>query len=219
MEIKTSEGFFGRFLLLCFMEFNEKLQELRKRKGLTQEQLAESLYVSRTAVSKWESGRGYPNIDSLKRVAEFFSVTIDELLSGEDVPATAEEKTDSKENPFRDRMFGLLDLSAVLLLFLPFFGQESGSGIRGVSLLSLTGTAPYLRTAYFIIILGMIVSGILLLALQCCRNKFPEQRKIKLSFFLNTAGLFLFIISRQPYAAAFLLLFLAIKGILPEKKQ
>ena len=46
------------------MEFHEKLQELRKQKGLTQEELAESLYVSRTAISKWESGRGYPNIDS-----------------------------------------------------------------------------------------------------------------------------------------------------------
>ena len=48
------------------MEFNEKLQELRKSKGLTQEELAKELYVSRTAISKWESGRGYPNIDSLK---------------------------------------------------------------------------------------------------------------------------------------------------------
>ena len=54
------------------MEFNEKLQELRKRKRLTQEELASSLYVSRTAVSKWESGKGYPNIESLKLIANFF---------------------------------------------------------------------------------------------------------------------------------------------------
>ena len=64
------------------MEFNEKLQELRKQKGFTQEELAELLFVSRTAVSKWESGRGYPNIDSLKAISKLFSVTIDELLSG-----------------------------------------------------------------------------------------------------------------------------------------
>ncbi|MEE1197563.1 MAG: helix-turn-helix transcriptional regulator, partial [Acutalibacteraceae bacterium] len=42
------------------MEFSQKLQELRRQKGLTQEQLAAALFVSRTAVSKWESGRGYP---------------------------------------------------------------------------------------------------------------------------------------------------------------
>ena len=51
------------------MEFNEKLQKLRKGKGLTQEELAQAIFVSRTAVSKWESGRGYPNIDSLKELA------------------------------------------------------------------------------------------------------------------------------------------------------
>ena len=63
------------------MEFNEKLQELRKQKALTQEELAKELFVSRTAISKWESGRGYPNIESLKLIAQFFSVTVDELLS------------------------------------------------------------------------------------------------------------------------------------------
>ena len=53
------------------MEFNEKLQELRKNKNLTQEQLAEMLFVSRTAISKWESGSGYPSIDSLKEISNF----------------------------------------------------------------------------------------------------------------------------------------------------
>ena len=65
------------------MEFHEKLQELRKHRGLTQEELAEILFVSRTAVSKWESGRGMPSIDSLKDISAYFSVSIDDLLSGE----------------------------------------------------------------------------------------------------------------------------------------
>ena len=72
------------------MEFNEKLQQLRTGKNLTQEQLAEQLYVSRTAISKWESGKGYPNIESLKCISKFFSVTIDELLSGEELITLAE---------------------------------------------------------------------------------------------------------------------------------
>ena len=201
------------------MEFNEKLQELRKRKGLTQEQLAESLYVSRTAISKWESGRGYPSIDSLKRVAEFFSVTIDGLLSGDDVLSVTEEKPEPQEKSFRERIFGLLDLSTALLLFLPFFGQASDGNIHGVSLLTLTGSSPYMRTAYFSIVTGMIALGILTFALQNCRKRFWEQNKTKLSFLLNTAGLLLFILGRQPYAAVFLFLSLAIKGIFLSKKQ
>ena len=65
-----------------FMEFNEKLRELRKQKGLTQEELAEAIYVSRTAISKWESGRGYPNIDSLKAIARVFSLSIVVIFGG-----------------------------------------------------------------------------------------------------------------------------------------
>ena len=62
------------------MEFNEKLQELRKKKGLTQEELADKLYVSRTAVSKWESGQCCPDIALLPALADFFEVSIDELM-------------------------------------------------------------------------------------------------------------------------------------------
>ena len=90
------------------MEFNEKLQQLRKQKEITQEELAEAIYVSRTAISKWESGRGYPSIDSLKALSEFFGITIDELLSGEELLIIAEEDTNQKRNYFRDLVFGLL---------------------------------------------------------------------------------------------------------------
>ena len=58
---------------------------MEKKKELNQEELAEALYVSGTAISKWESGRGYHNIESLKFIAKFFGLTIDELLSGDEL--------------------------------------------------------------------------------------------------------------------------------------
>ena len=103
------------------MEFNEKLQQLRKEKGLTQEELAARLFVSRTAVSKWESARGYPNIDSLKAIARLFSITLDELLSSDEALTLAQRDNEKREIRFRDLIYGLLDLSTALLLFLPFF--------------------------------------------------------------------------------------------------
>ena len=193
------------------MEFNEKIQELRKQKGLTQEELAEALYVSRTAVSKWESGRGYPNIDSLKTIAKFFGVTVDDLLSGEELLTIAEEDTKQKEKYFRDLTFGLLDCSIATFFFLPFFGQNANGIIQEVSLLALTEIAPYLKAAYFVVIIGIILSGILTLALQNCHKVFLTNNKSKISLALTVLGTLLFIISSQPYAAAFLFVFLSIK--------
>ena len=62
------------------MELSEKIQKLRKERGLTQEQFAEQLFVSRTAVSKWETGRGTPSMESLQLIAKFFGITLDELF-------------------------------------------------------------------------------------------------------------------------------------------
>ena len=90
------------------MEFHEKLQELRKSRGLTQEELAEALFVSRTAISKWESGRGYPSIDSLKEISSYFSVSIDDLLSGEQLIFIAEKKTNQISMAYAICYWGLL---------------------------------------------------------------------------------------------------------------
>ena len=200
------------------MEFNKKLQELRKQKGLTQEELAHALFVSRTAISKWESGRGYPNIDSLKAIAKFFNVSIDELLSGEQLLSLAEEDTKQKESYARNLVFGLLDLSASMFLFLPLFGQKENEIIKGVSLLSLNSISPYLKIGYYAVIIGLILWGILTLALQNCEQVFWVRNKIKASLFLSTIGVVLFIISLQPYAAIFLFAFLIIKILMLIKK-
>ena len=200
------------------MEFHEKLQELRKQKGLTQEELAESLYVSRTAISKWESGRGYPNIDSLKAISKFFSVTIDELLSGEEVLTIAEEDQKQKESILRDMVFGLLDLSVAMFFFVPFFGQKADGYVQAVSLLFLTEIAPYLKAAYFVTVIGMVAFGISTLVLQNYRGAFWVRNKSILSLLINTAAALLFIISSQPYAAAFVFLFLVIKVVMLIKK-
>lgn len=62
------------------MNFSEKLQILRKSKGLTQETLAEKLNVSRPAVAKWESGQAYPDISNLIQISDIMNVTIDYLV-------------------------------------------------------------------------------------------------------------------------------------------
>lgn len=196
------------------MEFNEKLQELRKRKGITQEELAESLYVSRTAVSKWESGRGYPNIESLKAVAKFFGITIDELLSGDELLTIAEQDTKDKEMHLRDIAFGMLDLSVVMFFFLPFFGEKANGEIHAVSLLAVDKIAAYLTAAYFVIVIAIIMLGILTLVLQNSHKAFWMNNKSKISLGLNALAAMIFIISRQPYAAAFMLIFLVIKGLM-----
>lgn len=65
------------------MAFGERLQEVRRKNGLTQEQFAEQLQVSRQAVSKWESGRGYPEMEKLLYICSRYQVTLNELFEQE----------------------------------------------------------------------------------------------------------------------------------------
>ena len=201
------------------MEFNEKLQELRKSKGMTQEELAEALYVSRTAISKWESGRGYPSIDSLKEIAKYFSVTIDELLSSDEILSIAEDDNKQKEMHLRSLVFGLLDTSVLTFFFLPFFGQKAGGSVQALSLLSLNEIAAYLKFAYYAVVFSVAAYGILTLAFQNSQHTFWIKNRDGISLILNVISVLLFIISSQVYAGAYLFIFLIIKALLLIKRQ
>jgi len=101
------------------MTFGEKLKKLRSENALTQEQLAEKIFVTRTAVSKWETGEGYPSIDSLKAISNLFNVSVDELISDADI----ENKKSLDVKAAKRSYFSgiLLLLTGALVLFLSFF--------------------------------------------------------------------------------------------------
>ena len=193
------------------MEFHENLQALRKQRGLTQEELAAELFVSRTAISKWESGRGYPSIDSLKAIARFFGVSIDGLLSGEEVLSLAQEDQKRSGARLRDQVFGLLDCGAGLLLFLPVFGQQTADFVRSVNLFSLFPSRPWLGGLFLCAIVLTAGLGCASLSLQSWEHPRWSGMKSMLSLALSALGVLLFLLARQPYAGAFFLFFLIIK--------
>lgn len=71
------------------MEFNNRLYQLRKQKGLSQEELANRLNVSRQTVSKWEVGDSTPDMEKLAAMSELFDVSLDQLVLGKEAPQTA----------------------------------------------------------------------------------------------------------------------------------
>ena len=201
------------------MEFNQKLQELRKSAGLTQEELAAKLFVSRTAISKWESGRGYPSIESLKIIASFFSISLDELLSSREVLTIAEADGKRKENNLRDLVYGLLDLSMILLIFLPLFASKTTDGIHCFSLIAPCEIQSYLKVSFITVVLATALLGISTLALQNCQASVWVKYKTTVSLLLGAVAVLLFTVCSQPYAAVFSFVLLAIKAVMLIKRK
>lgn len=196
------------------MEFSEKLQQLRKQNNLTQEQLAEQLYVSRTAISKWESGKGYPNIDSLKSVSKLFSVSIDDLLSGEELISLAEDENRSNISKTFNLVFGILDLLMLMFLFLPLYGQQEGEFVRAVNLFAIQDVSAITYTIYFALPILIALLGILEIAVQYDdNNNWLKISKI-CSVFFQAIAILAFILTRQPYATSLLFIFFLIKIVL-----
>lgn len=196
------------------MEFNEKLQQLRKEKAWTQEQLAEELFLSRTAISKWESGKGYPNIDSLKLLSKTFSVSIDDLLSGEKLISLAADENRANIKKIFSLIYGVLDIMALAFLFLPLFVQIDGEIIRSVNLFTFKDASSITLVIYFILFISMTLLGMMELAIQYFSNeKWINASKV-ISILLQASAILVFINTRQPYVTSLVFMFFMIKVIL-----
>ena len=195
------------------MEFSEKLQELRKSRSMTQEELAESLFVSRTAVSKWESGRGYPSIDSLKEISRFFSVSIDDLICSDEMITVAENEKREVADKYVSLICNVLDILLVILMFIPMFGNGTASS-ETVSLFALSGINPLVKTVFVLIVVVTILNGICGAIIARFNKPVWNRHRLITGAALSILAVIVFIAARQPYAGIVCFAFLVIKGVL-----
>lgn len=131
------------------MKFNENLKYLRKEANLTQEQFAEKLNVSRQAVTKWESGQSYPDIQNLKEMADMFNVTMDALVG--DIGSKKERVINKKINDVGYFIFAMIILLAISISSISesigfITGNEDGKIISYIIL----GIVGFLLTIYLL---------------------------------------------------------------------
>ena len=193
------------------MEFGEKIQKLRNQNKWTQEQLAEKLYVSRTAVSKWESGKGYPNIDLLKDIAKLFNKTIDELLASEEIIDIAKKENTSNIKRKNNLIYGLLDIISVLFIFLPLYAHKADGFVYSVSLISTNDISNIIKITYIVILSILSLIGVIELILNFIENKKVQKIVNIISLGLETISIIFFAISRQAYLTAIIFIILVIK--------
>lgn len=122
---------------------SEKIRELRRRAGLSQEELAEKLNVSRQAISKWELGTAVPTADKLVDIADFFGVSLDFLMRENSERLNVPSKAVTPEKPHKRRKTAaiLLLSAAVFLGIVVLVLYVNGAGvIGGGSGITINGT-------------------------------------------------------------------------------
>lgn len=126
------------------MDLSKRIKELRQRDGLSQEELAERIYVSRQTVSNWENDHSYPDVQSLLMLSTLFNVSLDELIKG-DIEAMKNELDVYKLNLWSYVMVGCLAASIVIML--PMHSAFGLAGLipSGVLLLAAFAAATVLE--------------------------------------------------------------------------
>lgn len=192
------------------MEFSEKLQKLRTQRNLTQEQLANQLFVSRTAISKWETGRGTPNLDSLQAIAKLFGVSLDELLSTEEVVVMAKNENKRNTEQILCYIDSVLNLMSVFGFLLPMYKVFKNNVYYCVPLYQYSG---FMHKTIFIIQSAILLCGVLGLIFQW-KEKEKIYNFVKFSgYILMIIFIFLLIALNHPNASSFCFAFLLIKGM------
>lgn len=192
------------------MLFNEKLKKLRKNKNITQEELAQKIFVTRTAVSKWESGKGYPSLDTLKILAEFYGISIDNLISNEEIIDISKKNIEENKIQNTNLLFSVLDTLSSFLFFLPVFGLKVGEAIIFVGLLNSNCSMLELLVDTTLISFCSLY-GVISLFVIIMNKSFNTKYSIPISLILNGLLVFCFLITREVYAGIFVSVLFSLK--------
>ncbi len=145
---------------------------LRKKRNLTQKQLAESLNVSDKAISRWETGKGYPDVNSLVALSNFFGVSVNELLAGEriekEILSDIAEKNvidaiKSQEEAVKKKKLQMIVVSVILCVLLlpaaiPTFIYFIDTAITMTSFENATEFIGLLTVGFLIVATGFAIS-------------------------------------------------------------
>lgn len=162
------------------MNFGAKLQNLRKTEGLSQEALAEKLNVSRQAVSKWETGEGYPEMDKLILISDLFGVSIDYLIKDSSEPRE-EHGTESKYFMNHQKIQDYIKRK----------NRFAGSIAASVSAIILSVCIPILTqnqanestgTFMFLVVVAIAVFCMILAGIMSKSDSELENREINMSY-------------------------------------
>ena len=193
------------------MELSKKIKKIRNDNKLTQEQFAEKMLVSRTAVSKWENGTCYPSIDSLKYMSKLFNVSLDKLLSSEEILELADKENQDNISKYNNLLFSLLDFIRILFVFIPLYSYKTNDFISSVSLFNSNEVSLTLKIIFLGIFIIFSILGIIELLLS-----FKENNKLitKISLAIDSLVMLFIVFTKQPYVIALMFILFIIKIIM-----
>ena len=145
------------------MTLPEKLYNLRRKQGLSQEMLAEKLDCSRQVISKWENGTTTPDVEMLKKYSEFFGVSIDYLLK-EDVEEPTSVQS-SKKDSGKKKLLGILGfvvsllgcVSLIVFGAISVFSSATADKIAQSSMIIIDGTFIAMLVSVMFVVFGAII--------------------------------------------------------------
>ena len=193
------------------MELSKKIKQIRNDNKLTQEQFAEKMLVSRTAVSKWENGTCYPSIDSLKYMSKIFNVSLDKLLSSEEIMELAKTENQSNISKYNGLLFCLLDIVRIIFIFLPLYSHKTNHFVYSVSLFNSNDLGATLKIIFMLIFIVFLILGIIELILNYKENNGLIN---KISLFIDVISIFILLFIKQPYVIALMFVIFIIKTIM-----
>ena len=125
------------------MNIGDRIQALRKSKGISQEELADKVGVSRQAVSKWESGQSMPDLDKIIALGEYFDVTTDYILKGEKLTTSSNQKN----NELASKILYISSVAFVVIGLFCAIGEwyenQTMTSVWGAMIIQAVGIASY----------------------------------------------------------------------------